>query len=143
MASFGKTGGSDQFFEALKLRRSYYPLSNESTIPDARIQEIINQAVLHVPSSFNTQTTRVVLLLGDHHKKLWDITEEVLEPQVPDKEQFKGTQAKLAMFRGSYGSILFYEDTKAVNAIAAKFPPFADKFPQWSEHTNAMHQYAS
>jgi predicted oxidoreductase (fatty acid repression mutant protein) len=36
--------------------------------------------------------------------------------------------------------ILFYEDPEPVNDLAAKFAQYADKFPQWSEHTSAMHQ---
>jgi len=32
--------------------------------------------MLHVPSSFNSQTARVVLVLGDEHKKFWDMVGE-------------------------------------------------------------------
>ena len=37
--------------------------------------------------------------------------------------------------------ILFYEDPAAVRKLQEQYPPYADKFPQWSEHTSAMHQY--
>ena len=37
--------------------------------------------------------------------------------------------------------ILFFEDPVPVRELAAKFPAYADKFPQWSEHTSGMHQY--
>lgn len=37
--------------------------------------------------------------------------------------------------------MLFYEDPKPVHALQEKLPRYADKFPQWSEHTNAMHQF--
>ena len=37
--------------------------------------------------------------------------------------------------------VLFYEDPEPVHQLQKKFPQYADKFPQWSEHTSAMHQY--
>merc|ERR1712093_236927 len=49
------TMSSKAFLETVKARRTYYALKKESTISDAKIQEIIKEAVLHVPSSFNSQ----------------------------------------------------------------------------------------
>ena len=37
--------------------------------------------------------------------------------------------------------VLFFEDPAPVQALQAQFPIYADKFPQWSEHTSGMHQY--
>lgn len=37
---------------------------------------------------------------------------------------------------------MFYEDPKSVKDLQLKFPIYADRFPQWSEHSNGMHQYA-
>ena len=50
------------FREALRHRRSYYALAPESPIDDARIEEIVRFAIKHVPSAFNSQSTRAVLL---------------------------------------------------------------------------------
>lgn len=69
--------GSD-FLSAVKNRRSYYAISKESPISDQQIQEVINHAVQHTPSAFNSQSARVVVLLGQQHDKLWDITKETL-----------------------------------------------------------------
>lgn len=66
------------FSEALKQRRTYYSITNQSPIPDQEIECIINMTVLHVPSAFNSQSTRVVLLLGESHKKLWQIVKDAL-----------------------------------------------------------------
>ena len=49
--------------EALKHRRSYYAIDNQTTIPDAEIEEILDFAALYTPSAFNSQSTRMVLLL--------------------------------------------------------------------------------
>ena len=58
------------FKEAIQHRRTHYGIGNNSPISDNEIHEIIKTAVTHVPSAFNSQSTRIVLLLGESHKKL-------------------------------------------------------------------------
>ena len=67
------------FEEALKHRRTYYSITYQSPVSDEEIELIVNLAVTHVPSAFNSQSTRVVLLLGENHKKLWHIVKEKLQ----------------------------------------------------------------
>ena len=38
--------------------------------------------------------------------------------------------------------MLFFEDQEVVQGLQANFPAYADNFPVWAEHTDAMHQYA-
>ena len=131
---------SDSFFDAIKSRRTYYALSDESPISDKKIHEIVNTAIKHVPSSFNSQSTRVVVLLNEEHKKLWgDIVMPAIKAVAPP-EAWPGSEKKLNGFKAAYGTILFYEEPKDVAKLQEDFPLYADKFPQWSEHTNAMHQ---
>lgn len=99
-----KMSPSTPFLEALKSRRTYYALTAKSPIPDSKIQEIINEVILHVPSSFNSQSTRIVLLLKTEHEKLWDITADVLKEIVP-AEQYTKTEAKMGAFRAAYGTV--------------------------------------
>ena len=70
---------SKSFLDAVRNRRSIYTLSDEKIVPEERIEEILREAILHVPSSFNSQSTRMIVLFGEHHKKLWDITLEILK----------------------------------------------------------------
>ena len=95
---------SDAFFEAVKARRTIYQLANESTIPDSRIQELVKGAVLHTPSSFNSQTTRMVVLLKEAHTKMWDITTEVYKQQLPE-DKFKHAKGRFDGFRAAYGTV--------------------------------------
>ena len=46
------------------------------------------------------------------------------------------------MFKAAAGSVLFFEDQDVVKGLQAQFPLYADNFPVWAEHSNAMHQYA-
>jgi len=130
------------FKEALESRRTYYAISNESPVSDKEIKEVIDFAVKHVPSSFNSQSTRVVLLLGEHHKKLWNTTKDILRKIVP-AEAFKGTEAKIdAAFLAGYGTILYFEDQDVIKGLQEMFPTYADNFPIWSQQTSGMHQLA-
>lgn len=128
--------------EAIKHRRSYYNITNSSPISDNEIKEIIDFAVTHVPSAFNSQSTRIVLLLGKNHKKFWDITKETLRIIVPT-EAFEKTLAKInTSFDCGYGTVLFYEDLEVVENLQKAFPNYKDNFPLWSQQTSAMHQFA-
>ena len=66
------------FEEALEHRRSYYSIGSSSPVSDEELIRVVRQAVKHVPSAFNSQSTRIVLLLGDEHQKLWDIVKDTL-----------------------------------------------------------------
>ena len=99
------------FFEAVRDRRSIYNLSKESPISDALLREMISMAVKHVPSAFNSQSARVVLLLGNHHDRFWNMVEDVLREKVP-AEKFSPTEEKIGSFRKGYGTILFFEDRR-------------------------------
>ncbi len=56
---------------AIKNRHSNYDITPASPISDDEIRELVEFAVLHTPSAFNSQTAKTVLLLNDQHKKLW------------------------------------------------------------------------
>lgn len=128
--------------EALLHRRSYYALKAESPITDTRIEEIVHFAVKHVPSAFNSQSTRVVLLLHKQHEALWQIVKQTLRAVVPEAAFSKTAEKIDGSFASGYGTVLFFEDTTVVQGLQQGFPLYAANFPTWSEHTSAMHQLA-
>lgn len=127
--------------QAAETRRSVYALNKNLPLPAAEVAEIVKHAVLHTPSSFNSQSTRVVVLFGAEHEKLWQFAEDALRAIVP-AEKFEPTQQKLDMFKAAAGSVLFFEDQNVVKGLQERFPSYADNFPIWAEHADAMHQYA-
>ncbi|TPX62873.1 hypothetical protein PhCBS80983_g00144 [Powellomyces hirtus] len=131
---------SSKIQESVELRRTNYTLSKASPISDERILEIVQHATRHVPSSFNSQSNRAVVLLNANHTKLWDITTEVLKAIVP-AENFPATEARLNGFANSYGTVLFFEDETDVKAMQTSFPLYQDRFPIWSQHSSGMLQY--
>lgn len=129
------------FYDAIKERRSIYSISKESPIPDEKIKEIVEYSVKHVPSSFNSQSSRAVVLLGESHDKLWDITMEALRKIVPE-ENFASTEQKVNSFKAGYGTVLYFEDFNVIEALQNQFALYKDNFPVWAEQTSGMLQFA-
>ena len=122
-------------------RRSIYALSDQLPVSKEAIIQLVEHAILHTPSAFNSQSTRIVVLFGDEHKKLWQITEDTLRGIVNNDEKFAATQQKMDGFKAGAGTIMFFEDQSVVRAMQENAPLYADKFPIWSHHTSAIHQY--
>ncbi|KAF7554476.1 hypothetical protein G7046_g6808 [Stylonectria norvegica] len=140
MAANAAKVSAESLIALIKNRRSYYPLSKNLTITPARIQEIVNESTLQTPSSFNSQTNRLVVLFGAEHEKLWDITSETLKPIVPE-EGWEATAGKLALFKGAAGTILFFDDITTVESFQAKFAIYADRFPGWATQSLGIQQF--
>jgi predicted oxidoreductase (fatty acid repression mutant protein) len=128
------------FYSAVSDRRSFYGISKEAVASDERIKEIIEHAVKHTPSAFNSQSARVVLLLEKHHDKLWDNTKEALRKIVP-ADKFSSTEDKINSFRNGYGTVLFFEDNSVIESLQKQFALYKDNFPVWSQQSSGMHQY--
>jgi len=128
------------FLAAVKQRRTIYGIGKEVTISDERLQEIVEEAITHTPSAFNSQSARVVLLLGEQHDKLWAMVKEELRKIVP-AAAFALTEEKINNFAKGYGSVLFFEDRAVVEKLQEQFPTYRDKFPQWSDNSSGMLQF--
>lgn len=131
---------SKDFFTAVADRRSFYGISKEAVVSDDKIKEIIEHAVKHTPSAFNSQSTRVVLLLGKEHDKLWDITMKALRKIVP-ADNFSSTEDKINSFKNGYGTVLYFEDNSVIESLQKQFALYKDNFPIWSQQTSGMHQF--
>ncbi len=131
---------SKDFLTAVADRRTFYGISKEALVSDDKIKEIIEHAVKHTPSAFNSQSARVVLLLGTHHDKLWDITKEALRKVVP-ADQFSSTEEKINSFKSGYGTVLFFEDNSVIESLQQQFALYKDNFPIWSQQASGMHQF--
>lgn len=132
---------SNAFIEMIKNRRTIYNLGDKLPISEEKVAELIKEAVKHSPSAFNSQTSRIVVLFGAEHKKLWDITKEALRAIVPESA-FAGTEQKINSFIAGAGTVLFFEDENVVTGLQEQFPLYADNFPIWSEQASGMAQLA-
>lgn len=127
------------FVESLKKRRSIYSLGTDVALSEDEIVSLIKEVVRESPTSFNSQTQRVVVLFGDSHKKLWEMTEEALKPLTPE-DAFPNTQKKLQGFANGKGTILFYEDTNVVKSLQQQFELYAENFPIWADQGSGLTQ---
>lgn len=123
-------------------RRSQYALGKNLPLAENEVLEIIDNAVKYSPSAFNSQTAHAVVLLGDNHQKLWDITFEELGKFLPNEDAKTATKAKLDGFAAAYGTILFFEDHDVVKGLQEQFPSYADNFPLWSEQSTGIASFA-
>ena len=130
-----------EFYEAIKARRTRYNIGDSSTVSDERIEEMLRIAVKYAPSSFHSQSSRTILLLGQNHTKFWSIVKETLRSMV-SVAKFPVTEEKVNSFAAGHGTILYYEDMNVVKSLQQKFPLYADKFPVFSLQSSAMLQYA-
>ena len=123
-------------------RRSVYALGKNLPISEQDALEIIDNAVKYSPSAFNSQTAHAVVLLGENHQKLWDITFGELEKFLPNEEAKTATKGKIDSFGAAYGTILFFEDHDVVKGLQEQFPSYADNFPIWSEQSTGIASFA-
>lgn len=126
---------------AARERRTVYALGKALPVSEERIEEIVEEAVKHAPSAFNSRSGRAVVLFGAPHDELWDKTLEILSGIVKDPEAFKATQARIGAFRGAAGTVLFFEDQAVVRGMQEAFPSYKDNFPVWSLQSSGMLQY--
>ncbi|MFQ3839476.1 nitroreductase family protein [Staphylococcus pseudoxylosus] len=143
MGLFSKKDSTLETFQnAIETRRTIYSLDQEISISDSEVEAIIEHAIKHVPSSFNSQSTRVVLLLNDNHNKFWDITKQELKNAMGEDRDFQATSDKVDNFKHSHGTILYFEDQDVIEGLQNQMPNYAENFAIWSSQTNAMHQFA-
>lgn len=129
------------FLQALKARRTRYALTDKSPVPDTEIIQTVQTAVLHAPSAFNSQGTRVLVLFGARHREFWQIARQALARIIP-ADKFAPTAEKIASFAAAHGTVLFFEDWNTVVSLQKKFPAYAENFPIWAYQANAMAELA-
>lgn len=129
------------FQEAVINRRTNYALGKDIKLLPSQIVAAVERMTQEVPSAFNMQSARVILAMGEHHEKVWDITKEILRALVP-AERFAATEEKIKGFAAGYGTILFFEEKETVKALQEQYPAYAENFPIWASQANGMLQFA-
>ena len=132
---------NSSLIESLKQRRTQYALGKNVSMDKQALTLRIKEAMRHTPSSFNSQSSRAVILFGEQSEKFWELTKQALARIVPI-EAFAPTAAKLDSFAAGVGTVLFYEDQSVVTGMQEKFALYADNFPVWSEQAGGMAQFA-
>lgn len=131
------------FNELQKKRRSIYQLGDKLTQTPEEIHHMVNEALREAPSAMNSQSVRVLVLTGEYHKKLWDMTLDRLKAVAKSEEAFAKTAAKInGAFKSGFGTVLYFTDTSVVTGLEEAFPAYADNFYDWSEQAIGISTYA-
>lgn len=130
------------FLQEIEDRRTIYSTETTISISDKELEDMIEHIIKYTPSAFNSQSTRIVLLLNDQHHKFWDNTKTVLKAVLGPDRDFTPTEQRIDGFKHAYGTILYFEDEDVIKGLQEQMPNYADNFANWSIQTNAMHQFA-
>ena len=132
---------NNPLIQSIQKRRTQYALGPALPISEQETTALVEAAIRLAPSSFNSQSSRAVILYGDESREFWSIVESTLRKIVP-AEAFAATKAKIDGFAAGAGTVLFYEDQEVVKGLQEKFALYADNFPVWSEQASGMAQFA-
>lgn len=132
---------SSQALQILTKRRTQYALGRNVQTSKEEVTGLIKEAIRQAPSSFNSQSSRAVLLFGEQSEKFWSLTKEALRAMVP-VDQFASTEKKMDGFAAGIGTVLFYEDQDVIKDLQQTYPLYAGAFPGFSAHSAGMAQYA-
>lgn len=128
------------FQQLISKRRSVYQIGVSVQETEPEITEMIKACLYEAPSAFNSQSTRLVLLYGNAYQSFWCMVHDTLEKIVP-QDKFDLTQQRIKSFAAGIGTILYFEDMDVIAELQNQMPTYADSFPIWAEHSNAMVQY--
>lgn len=123
--------------DLVKKRRSIYTLGKNSQYSQKEIEDRIREVAKYLPSAFNVQSTRVVVLFDEANTKFWDhiydVQKDILEGTLKDWMSGVVNGAK-----NGIGTVLFFEDLDAVN----KMPTTGARTEAYKQNNNANTQYA-
>ncbi|WP_368565387.1 nitroreductase family protein [Acinetobacter bereziniae] len=133
---------SNVFLDLIHKRRTIYAIGRHVNHSPEYLSDLIQQAIKQSPSSFNSQSSRAVILFNAEHEKFWNFVKAQLKTYAKDEASALKTEAKMDSFIAGFGTVLFFEDQDVVKDLQAQFPSYADNFPVWAEHSTAIAQFA-
>lgn len=134
---------SNQFLDLIHNRRTIYAIGRNVQQTPEQLTDLIQAAIKQSPSSFNSQSSRAVILFNTAHEKFWNMVKEKLQSYAKDEAGAARTNARIDSFKAGFGTVLFFEDFDVVKSLQEKFPSYADNFPIWAEHSSAIAQFAT
>lgn len=131
------------FLNVLANRRSIYDLKKDAPLNEEQVVEIIEECLKLTPAAFNLPTSRVVVLFGEKHQKLWETAAAALEKTIAKlrPEAYELVLAKIEVFKNAMGSVLFYEDHGFIDELKESYAMYADSFDSWSKEHMGMIQF--
>lgn len=118
--------------ESLEKRRTNYALTKDLPVSEEEVLSAVKRITELTPDAFDCRSGRVVVVLGEQNKKMWDM--------IIGKFEVPVAQYKQDCFYGSYGTILYFYDNNIVAALEDRFELFRPYFQGWALQASAMLQ---
>lgn len=134
---------TNEFLNLIEQRRTIYALAKNVEQTPEYLTDLIQRTIRESPSSFNSQSSRAVILFNAEHEKFWNFVKQELQAYATDEAAAAKTAAKMDSFAAGLGTILFFEDMSVVKDLQTRFALYAENFPIWAEHSTAMAQFAT
>ena len=134
---------ANEFLNLIEQRRTIYALAKNVKQTPEYLTDLIQRTIRESPSSFNSQSSRAVILFNAEHEKFWNFVKKELQAYATDEVAAAKTEAKMDSFAAGLGTILFFEDMSVVEDLQTRFALYAENFPSWAEHSTAMAQFAT
>lgn len=125
------------FVELVKKRHSIYALGKNSNYSNEEIEKRIREVVREVPTAFNSQTTRIIVLFDEANTKFWDHIYNV-QKNVLDGSKKEWMTGVVNGAKNGIGTVLFFEDLNAVKEM----PTNEVRQEAYKQNNNANAQYA-
>lgn len=127
-----------QFTDLVKKRRTAYAIGNNTELTNKEIADRIREIAKEIPSANNSQTTRLVIVFGDHNVKLWDHVLDV-QKDVMQGAMWDMMSGVMEGAKGGIGTVLFFEDRETVASTLGE----GDRAEAYKQNNNANTQYAT
>lgn len=128
--------------QLLDERRSEYSLGSDTGVDPSVVEAILRRAVRNMPSPYNSQPSRAVLVTGEDHRVLWGIVRSVLHERMGDGDRFDATSRKVDGFSAAAGTVMFFIVDGVTDDLSSRYPSYSGTFPVWAEQACAMMQFA-
>ena len=105
----------------LQNRRTIYAIGKNIQQTPEQLTELIQEAIRQSPSSFNSQSSRAVILFNTEHEKFWGFVKEKLKEYATD-EAAAEKPAKMDSFAAGVGTILFLKIKMSFRSFKRNLP---------------------
>lgn len=127
-----------EFKDVIKKRRSVYVLGNNSEHSVDEVVASIREVQKDVPTAFNSQTSRLVIVTEEANTKLWNLILEV-QKQVLDQGTWDFMSPIMENAKQAMGTVLFFEDRDAI----ATMPTQGQRTEAYKQNNSANSQFAT
>lgn len=126
------------FLEIASKRRSVYDLGKDSSHSIEDVVAQLRQVMDRVPTAFNSQTSRLVVVSGEDNVKLWDYIYDV-QKDVLSQGMLDQMGPVMQAAKEGLGTILFFEDLDQVKEM----PTQGERTTAYKFTNNGNHQFAA